>query len=96
MSKMGEEVVYYNLYHKEASFYLDVCPQLLNSIFLILSLSSPQHITIQHTLFCPFQKKSIKRQESLKLIEWIMIEYINSYKDHNYFYNPHSKTDVLN
>ena len=40
-SKTGEKLVYYNLYHKEVSLYLDVHTQLFNKTFInFLSLSS--------------------------------------------------------
>ena len=32
---MGEELVYYHFYHEEASFYMEVCPQLFNRPFII-------------------------------------------------------------
>ena len=41
-SNTGDYLVYCNLYHEEASFYLDVCVQLLNQCFIIIFSLIPQ------------------------------------------------------
>ena len=66
--KTSEKLVYYHLYHEEASFYLGVYIQLFNrpfivfnknTIFIQLSLSSQGDIMIQHNLFCSFTQHMI-------------------------------------
>ena len=66
-SNTGEELVYYYVYHEEASFYLDVYPQLFNGKFIVYILSSQEHITIQKNFFCTFIRHSINRQEIFKI-----------------------------
>ena len=39
-SNTGEELLYYHLYHEEAPFSLDVCPQLLIGLLSFFSLRS--------------------------------------------------------
>ena len=51
---------------------------------------------IQHTLFFPLIQNYVNRQKYLKLLEWIMIEYIHKYNDNNLLYNTNDKIDVLN
>ena len=40
---------------------------------------------IQHTLFSPFIQKHLTDKKPSKLLEWIMIKYINNYDGHNLF-----------
>ena len=85
---MGEKLAYYYLYHKEESFYLDLCLQLFNRTFLIfntntifihLSLSSIYDIMIHHNLFFPFTQHMINKKESFELthIEYYQINNIS-------------------
>ena len=37
-SNMGEELLYYHLYHEDASFYMDVHPQMFNRPFIIFKV----------------------------------------------------------
>ena len=68
---MGVKLLYYHLYHEEASFYLDVCLKLFNgnfiifnknTIFINLSLIPQYDITIQHNLFPPLTQYMINKK----------------------------------
>ena len=83
--KTGEELVYYHLYHEEASFYPDFCPQLSNGTYIKDIKLTITYNDSTYLVFVPLLKIMLTDKKSLKLIEWIMIKYIHKYNYHNCF-----------